>query len=156
MKKLINDSDPHHCNCFFMSPLSIQDFYIILKQMRFTEQVVEEPRGQIIGLAKDIDENNRIHIKIMGEGNIEAEIEPPLKYPLEHLDSKYCYSAHYELQNILRYMDFIYYIKNNIPQSCINRKIVKPDHPIHINTIIIGGLILGMAYYLSRKYLKKK
>ena len=129
--------DPHHCHCF-----QIQKFdHDVTKQLLnhgFVIPLFELPRGQKYSFKKKINEHTQIHIKIMPNGVIEAENEYPSSYPIEHLDSTYCYSGHKELEEILNYCQIPYTRKSEIPITCIDRIIIKSKNPIHWSGIALA------------------
>ena len=129
--------DPHHCRCF-----QIEKFdHNLEKQLLndgFVIPLFELNHGQKYGFQKKIDEYTQIHIKIMPNGAIEAETEYPPSYPIEHLDSTYCYSGHKELEEILNYCQIPYTRKSEIPITCIDRIIIKSKNPIHWSGIALA------------------
>ena len=104
----------------------------------FVIPLLELNHGQIYSFQKKINEHTQIHIKIMSNGVIEVENEYPSSYPIEHLDSTYCYSGHKELEKILNYYQIPYTRKSDIPITCINRKIIKSKNPIHWSEIALA------------------
>ena len=88
----------------------------------------------------------------MPDGNIESEMEPPPAYPAAHLNQEHSYPAHQETEKILREAKIEYDIINPIPNTCLDRKIKKPDNPTHAAGFAIGGgAFLGIAGYFLKK-----
>ena len=63
------------------------------------------------------------------------------------------YSAHQETEKVLRIAKIEYDIINPIPNTCLNRKIKKPDNPTHAAGFAIVGVFLGIAGYGLKKLL---
>ena len=107
----------------------------------FIIPLLELNHGQIYSFQKKINEYAQIHIKIMPSGVIEVENEYPSSYPIEHLDSTYCYSGHKEIEKILNHYQIPYTRKSNIPITCIDRIIIKCKNPIHWSIMVSLGII---------------
>jgi hypothetical protein len=115
-------------------------------------------RGQKFGLTKRLDEETQIHVKLLENGVIEAEMEYPPDYPVAHLNSDHSYSAHNEIEQILNQGGFSFTRKIMPPITCIKRIIKKAVKPTHVNTIIAGVAIvsaLGIIAYMLSKDSKK-
>ena len=133
--------DPHHCHCF-----KIRKFDDNIKKQLLNDgfyiPMLEFYHGQKHSFVKKIDEYTQTHIKIMPDGTVEAENEYPSTYPIEHLDSTYCYSAHEELEKILNYYHIPYVKRYDVPVTCIERNIVKANNPAHWSTLASLLLII--------------
>ena len=92
----INLGDPHHCKCYSIDPQEIEDFRRELTNLGFTYEL-QEDHGQVFGLVLRVSEYLQLHIKVMPDGTIEGEMEPPLAYPFAHINPEHCYSAHKEI-----------------------------------------------------------
>ena len=110
--------------------------------------------GQKFGLTKRIDEETQIHVKLLENEVIEGEMEYPPDYPMAHLNPKYSYSAHNEIEQILNRGGFLFTRKIVLPITCVKRIIKKAVKPTHVKTIIAGvvilAVIIGSLYYLSK------
>ena len=139
--------DPHHCHCF-----KIQKFDRDMEKQLFNDgfiiPLLELNHGQIYSFEKKINEYTQIHIKIMPSGVIEVENEYPSSYPIEHLDSTYCYSGHKEIEKILNHYQIPYTRKSNIPITCIDRIIIKCKNPIHWSIIMVLALFAAAMVVL--------
>ena len=148
-------NDPHHCKCYSIDPLDIQDFEEELRNLGFHSPYLEQEKGQVIGLVLTNGDDKQIHVKIMDNGQIEAEIEPTSKYPFAHLNQKHSYSAHKELGELFSKHLTIHHKKKIIPPlTCIRRVIVEPINPTPIETIVVGAavslIVVGVLYYLLK------
>ena len=91
----------------------------------------------------------------MPDGMIEGEMEPPPAYPGAHLNQEHSYSAHKEIKEILsEHTSVNSFVERNIPSTCRNPIIKKPDNPTHTKTIAVAGIaiagIAALAHYLSK------
>lgn len=149
-------SDQYHCHCFSINPDEIELCKNSLLNIGFTEQLGgEESHGQVFGLVKRLEEILQIHFKVMLDGNIEGELEPPTAYPAAHLNQKHSYSAHQNISEILQEINISYWLTNNIPITCIQPIIDKPKNPTHAAGIAVTLLALGVIGKLAYDYLKK-
>ena len=76
MKTSIINSDPHHCICYSINPLDIEDFDAELRNLGFHYPLLDQERSQILSIVLTNGDDKQIHIKVMPDGQIEAEIEP--------------------------------------------------------------------------------
>ena len=95
-------SDPHHCRCYSIDILDIEDFKEELRNIGFHYPLLDQERCQVLSLVLTNGDDKQIHIKVMSDGKIEAEIEPTSKYPFAHLNQKHSYSAHQELGELFK------------------------------------------------------
>ena len=149
-------SDPHHCKCYSIDPWDIEDFEEELKDLGFHYPLLDQERDQVLSLVLTNGDDKQIHIKVMLDGQIEAEIEPTSKYPFAHLNQKHSYSAHQELGELFKKHLSIQFKKKFIPPlTCIKRVIVEPINPMPIETVVVGAVvsvaIVGALYYLLKK-----
>lgn len=148
------NNDPHHCRCFSIDPDDIDDFKVGLENLGFNYEL-EKDHGQVLGLALRVEDDLQLHIKVMQDGNIEAEMEPPPAYPFAHLNSEHSYSAHHELSEVLRAIPIKHHKKIIPPITCLRRQILKPDNPTHAKTIaglaILAVGVGALLYYLTKK-----
>jgi len=151
---MVNNQDPHHCHCFILHKNYFQDFREKLESIGFREPLLQEDHGQVYGLTKRLTEDTQIHVKVINNGIIEAEMEYPPDYPFAHLNSEHSYSAHDEIKMILNHFRMTYTFKIEPPLTCIMRQIKKAINPTPAK-VIVGGLVLAGAvgallYFLSK------
>ena len=68
--------DMHHYKCHRVDLASIPELNASMRRSGF-EQVPERNHGQIFGLRRLLSRREQLHVKVMPDGLIEAEIEPP-------------------------------------------------------------------------------
>ena len=146
--------DPHHCHCFSLHKNYFQNFKKKMESISFNDTILQEDHGQVYGLVKRLDEYTQIHVKVLKNGTIEAEMEYPPSYPFAHLNQEHSYSAHDEIHTILNYLRMTYTYRIVPPTTCIMRRIKKAVNPTHAK-VIVGGLLLavvigGLVYYLTK------
>ena len=137
-------NDPHHCRCYSIRTYDIEDFKRFLLKSGFKD-VLQEDHGQLYGYALRVEEALQFHIKVMRDGRIESEMEPPPAYPVEHTQQKYSYSAHKETEQILRLSRVGYRIARMVPDTCRRPKIKKPSNPTHAKDLVIAGVVGAVA-----------
>lgn len=146
--------DPHHCHCFGLHSSYHNLFKQQLIGLGFGEPLLQENHGQKFGLTKRLDDETQIHVKVLESGTIEGEIEYPPVYPLAHLNQEYSYSAHDEIDQILRHTSVAHTRKVYPPLTCIQRiikKAVKPTHAKVIVGAVVGIAVIGaLAYTLAK------
>jgi hypothetical protein len=151
----IKQEDPHHCKCFVIDKELIPTFRKKLESLGFKDTVLQLPQGQLFGLIITNGDDKQMHVRVLPTGQLEAEIEPSHDYPFAHLNPKHSYSAHPELEQILRKMMITYHRKRIIPFSCIRRIIIEPNNPTHVATLalaLVFGLVAGViTYYLTKE-----
>ena len=144
-------SDPYHCRCFFIK--EIEDFKDILLDFGFKDEF-QEDHDQLYGYVLRVSDKLQHHIKVMPDGNIESEMEPPPAYPAAHLNQEHSYSAHKETEQVLRLARINYDTISPIPTTCKNRKIKKPVNPTHAAGFALAGIIGITAGYILKKLLE--
>lgn len=146
--------DQYHCRCFSIDPEDIEEFRLQLEEIGFVDEF-QEDHGQVFGRILRVADDLQLHIKVMRNGMIEGEMEPPPAYPGAHLNPEHSYSAHKEIQEILSKTTITYYVERNIPNICLNPVIKKPDNPTHAKTIAAIGLagvgLAALLHYLSKE-----
>lgn len=100
------------------------------------------------------EEKLQLHIKVMPDGRIESEMEPPHAYPAAHLNPEHSYPAHEETRQILALSGARYMTPYPIPSTCRNPKIKKPDNPTHAADFLAAGIIGVFAAAIIREWLK--
>ena len=149
-------SDQYHCHCFSIDSEDIELCKNHLLKIGFTEQLGgEEDHGQSFGLVKRLEDILQIHFKVMPDGDIEGEMEPPTAYPAAHLNQKHSYSAHQKIAEILREINIPSWVRNDIPITCIQPIVDKPKNPTHAAVFAAGLLALGVIGKLAYDHLKK-
>ena len=146
--------DKHHCRCFSTDPKNITKFRLQLEKIGFVDEF-QEDHGQVFGRILRVADDLQLHIKVMRNGMIEGEMEPPPAYPGAHLNLEHSYSAHREIEQILSTKTTVmYYVERNIPDTCLNPVIKKPHNPTHAKTIVAAGIVglglVALADYLSK------
>ncbi len=145
-----NQEDPHHCHCFSIHDSYFTQFRKGLKNLGFKEPLLQENHGQVFGLTKRLDEYTQIHVKVMKNGNIEAEMEYPPDYPFAHLNKEHSYSAHSEVKQILDDLRISRAFRADTPISCIIRKIKKALNPTPVKTLVaVVGVTIGLVAVLA-------
>ena len=147
--------DQYHCRCF---KISTQDIHLCeskLREIGFTEQIGgEEQHGQVFGLVGRVEEVLQIHFKVMPDGLIEGEMEPPTAYPGAHVNPEHSYSAHRQLAQILQKINISYYLIGHVPETCLRPIIKKPDKPTHAwvwGVLAAIGVIGAVALHEATK-----
>ena len=147
--------DQYHCRCFKISPQDIQLCESKLREIGFENQIGgEEQHGQVFGLAGRVEEVLQIHFKVMPDGLIEGEMEPPTAYPGAHINPEHSYSAHSEIAKFLQKINISYYLVGAIPETCLRPIIKKPDKPMHAGVwaVLLGlGIIVAAALHEETK-----
>ena len=151
----INSSDLHHCRCFKIDPKDIDVCKTRLIKMGFEKQSLEQNHGQVFGLKYRLLELLQMHFKVMPDGIIESELEPPPDYPGAHLNQKYSSPSHDGIRPLLNHIGIDYTIIEPIPETCNLSKILRPDRPMKWWEIMIIGLAaVGLGYLLIREFKK--
>jgi len=148
-------ADQHHCRCFSIDPQDIEEFKNQLEDLEFYDEL-EEDHGQVFGRVLRMGDKLQLHLKVMPDGEIEGEMEPPPAYPGAHLNPEHSYSAHKEIEEILsKHTNITYYVERHIPSTCKKPIIKKPDNPTHAKTIaavgVVAAALAGLAYLLSKR-----
>lgn len=152
--RLVCMNDPHHCRCFSIHSKDIEEFRIQLEERGFVDEF-QEDHGQVFGRILRVEDKLQLHIKVMPDGSIEGEMEPPPAYPGAHLNPVHSYSAHKEIHEVLtQFVNVPSYVQRDVPSTCKNPIIKKPDNPTHAKTIAAVGLagvgIAALLHYLSK------
>ena len=132
---------------------SIPELEAAMRRSGF-EQVPERNHGQIFGLRRLLSRREQLHVKVMPDGLIEAEIEPPPEYPLAHINQKHSYSAHGQVARILRECGIGFQTVRAVPRTCLHPRprdgscdrsvIDRPDNPSHWTALALGmGVAIG-------------
>ena len=150
----MNQEDPYHCRCFSIHNSQFDNFRQQLENIGFKDTLLQENHGQVYGLVKRLDEYTQIHVKVIRNGSIEAEMEYPPDYPVAHLNQEHSYSAHYELQEIMNSFGIPHTFRINPPLSCLQRIRKFANNPTHAKVIAgvaLGAVAIGaLAYALSK------
>lgn len=139
----MNQDDPFHCHCFSIHQTNFTEFRKNLESIGFREPLLQINNGHVFGLTKRLDEYTQIHIKVMKNGNIEAEMEYPPDYPVAHLNQEHSYSAHQEVQEIMSSFGIPHTFRISPPLSCLQRIRKFAQNPTHAK--VIAGAALGVA-----------
>lgn len=152
-------SDPYHCHCFSIDELDIDEFREKLKEIDFKNIFWQNDSKFEFGLVRRFDEYTQMHVKVDSEGHIEAEIEYPPDYPLEHLNQIHSYSAHHGLTEAFKVVRIRHKSKLVPPWTCLRPKIIPAKDPSHVKTLAKGLLAMGVVgtfLYVLFKDDKKK
>lgn len=149
------ENDPHHCRCFSIAPSDIEKCKIEFERIGFKEPVAQINKGQVFGLIAPITDMLQIHLKIMNDGNIEGELEPPPEFPGAHLNQTHSYSAHKEIKAILQDIGISYQLNTSIPETCKSPRIIRPDNPMHAATMVGLGILGVLGALLIRESLRE-
>lgn len=150
-----NSSDINHCRCFKIDPKDIELCKEKLVALGFEAQIIEENHGQVFGLKHKLLELLQIHFKVMPNGVIESELEPPATYPGAHLNKKHSFSSHYGIPILLTSIGIKYEVIPPIPETCLHPEIINPTGPLKWWEMIILGLIAAGIGYLVLQSFKK-
>ena len=110
----------------------------------------EENHGQAFGLRYRLAEVLQLHFKVMPNGLIESEFEPPPEYPGAHLNQKHSYPPHVGLPFLLNNIGLKYTTCAPIPDTCNLPKIIKPDRPLsawEMALVLLAALGVGYLFY---------
>ena len=144
-----NSSDLHHCRCFKIDPNDIDTCKEKLIERGFEQQIFEQDHGQVFGLKRKLLELLQIHLKIMPDGIIESELEPPPDFPSAHLNQKYSFPPHSGMPSLLDLINIDYSIISPIPETCKFPKIITPDNPLKWwEMVLIGLAAVGLGYVI--------
>lgn len=144
-KAVVKKLDPHHCRCFSIPKIHFHEFESRLLRFGYSEPLLEEDHGQILGFTKRLNESYQIHVKLMKTGRIEGEIEYPPDYPMAHLNSTHSFSAHAELNLLFSALQISHKCKHNPPITCIRRQIIPAQQPTHLGTFLAAGGVSALA-----------
>ena len=145
----------HHCRCFWIGRRRIRRFKGQLARIGFEEQVLEENHGQVFGMRRKLSEQEQVHIKVMPDGWIESEIEPPPEYPFAHLNQLHSYSSHDLVRSILHDSGIGFRMTVDVPESCLNPAVVHPDKPAHWKKVaavaLVATALASLGAYMAGK-----
>lgn len=155
-KELKNTSDIHHCCCFKIDPKDIDICKSRLEEFGFEKQPVGEiNHGQVFGLRRKLNELLQLHFKVMPDGMIESELEPPPEYPGAHINGIHSYSPHTGMAVLLQRLRLKYTIILPIPKTCKLPTIIDPNKPLKWWQIVILGVVVVGVGALIVQALKK-
>lgn len=140
--------DQYHCKCHRVDPCRISQFEEMLDGLGFERQVIEDDHGQTFGRRRRLSEHEQLHIKVMPDGWIEAEIEPPPEYPFAHLNQVHSHSAHGEVLGVLRECRIRFWTVRNVPATCLDPVVVKPVKPTSLKALAAAAGV-GIAGFFT-------
>ena len=114
------------------------------------EDILQEDHGQAFGLRYLLSRREQLHVKVMPSGLIEAEIEPPPEYPFAHLNQTHSYSAHAEVDAMLRGWGVGFRTARAVPEACLDPVVVSPRNPTHWSACVVWGAAGALGYYAAR------
>lgn len=137
--------DRHHCRCHKVATYRIRKLRDSMIALGF-ERVPEEDHGQVFGMRLRLSELEHLHVKVMPNGRIEAEIEPSPEYPLAHINQKHSYSAHSAVIEMLARCDIRYRTDHDVPPTCLDPIIERPSKPAHRNVFLVAFGVAAAAF----------
>ena len=137
--------DRHHCRCHKVATYRIRKLGDGMVGQGF-ERVPEEDHGQVFGMRLRLSELEQLHVKVMPNGRIEAEIEPPPEYPLAHINQKHSYSAHRAVIDMLGKCDIRFRTEHNVPPTCLDPIVERPSKPAHWKVFVAAFGAAGAAF----------
>ena len=141
--------DPYHCNCFKIQQSHFNYLRSKLIENKFFNPP-QENHGQVFGLAKDLNEKMQVHVKVMPNGNIEAEVEPSIRF-IEHLDQSYSSPAHNHVKSILDALRVPYEVIC-MSRKCLEGRIKMPTKTTSVIALLFGVIVvLGAIVVLAKK-----
>lgn len=140
--------DRHHCRCHKVATYSIQKLRDRMMTRLGFEEVLEEDHGQVFGRRLLLSKREQLHIKVMSDGWIEAEIEPPPEYPLAHINQKHSYSAHHAVIDMLGKCGIRFRTVHDVPPTCLDPIVDRPSKPTHWK-VLLGASVAGVAAFFS-------
>ena len=144
-----NSSDLHHCRCFKIDPNDIDTCKEKLIELGFEQQIFEQDHGQVFGLKRKLLELLQIHLKIMPDGIIESELEPPPDFPGAHLNPKHSFPPHDRIPALLNFFKLDYTTILPIPKTCKFPKVIIPNNPLKWWVMLLIGLVaVGLGYVI--------
>ena len=114
----------------------------------------EMNHGQVFGLRYKITKRLQLHFKVMPDGRIESELEPPPEYPGAHLNQKHSFSPHKELNLLLKKIKIRYRMRTPIPETCNYPEENEPDRPLLWQKILLIGIVPLVTTYIAYKIAK--
>lgn len=140
--------DQYHCRCHKIASYRIRRFEQMLDGLGFERQVLEDDHGQVFGRRLRLSEHEQLHIKVMPDGWIEAEIEPPPEYPFAHRNQDHSYSAHGAVLDVLRECGIRFRTVPDVPATCLDPVVVKPVKPTSITALAVAAVV-GVASFFT-------
>ena len=137
--------DRHHCRCHRVSSYRIRKLEDKLTSLGF-ERVLEEDHGQTFGRRLRLSEYEQLHIKVMPNGWIEAEIEPPPEYPIAHINQKHSYSAHHAVIDTLGKCGIRFRTVHDVPPTCKDPVVDRPSKPTHWKVFVAALVVAVIAF----------
>ena len=155
-EELKNTSDKHHCRCFRINPKDIELCKTRLEEWGFEKQPGgEEDHGQVFGLRRKLLELLQIHFKVMPNGIIESELEPPPEFPGAHRNQIHSYPPHDGMPILLEHIGLEYTVISPIPDTCHLPKIIDPDKPLKWwEMLLLGVAAVGIGYLILQIFKK--
>ena len=150
-----NSSDEHHCRCFKIDPSDIKSCKAKLIKYGFEPPIAQENHGQVFGLKLRIEEILQLHLKIMPDGVIESECEPPPEYPGAHMNQIHSFSPHVGMPALLDHVGVLYDVILPVPDSCKVPKIFPTDRPLKWWELALVLGVGALLAYLIIQALKK-
>ena len=156
MKRVVDGMahDQYHCRCYKLASYRIRQFKEMLNGMGFERQVLEDDHGQAFGRRRRLSEHEQLHIKVMPDGWIEAEIEPPPEYPFAHRNQVHSYSAHNAVLDVLQECGIQFRTVPYVPATCLDPIVVKPVKPTSL-AVLCTAAVVGIAGFFTVLFINK-
>ena len=127
--------EQYRCRCHKVAPYRIRKLRERLLSLGF-EQVPEEDHDQAFGMRRRLPEHGQLHIKVMPNGWIEAEIEPPPECPPARINQKHSYSAHRAVADVLGECGIRFRTTRDVPPTCLDPAAGRPSKPTHWKVLV--------------------
>ena len=143
----------HHCRCFRINLNHIENCRIILGQIGFKEPITQTKNiDRVFGYVARLTDKLQIHLKVMKDGTIEGKLEPhEIRDSYHH--PTHSYSAHKEIEIILRDINIQFHITPTIPDMCNAPRMIGPNRELHASTMrdlgvlgMLGGKLVRESY----------
>ena len=131
----MSENKLHHCRCFRIALNDIENCEISLKRIGFKESITQTRNVErVFELVSRLTDKLQIHFKMMRDGTIEGKLEPPEVSGSYH-NPTHSYSAHKEIEIILRDINIQFNITPTIPDVCNAPRMIEPNRELHASTM---------------------
>ncbi len=150
---MLSENSSSHCRCFTIVPSDIDNCGNSLERIGFKESTTKIKNiAQVLGFVARLTDMLQIHFKMMKDGTIEGKLEPP--NPDAHQNPSHTYSAHKEIEIILRDIDIEFNITSSISDTCNAPRKIRPDRHMHVVSMNSLGILSVLADMLIRESLR--
>jgi len=152
---VLSENSSSHCRCFKIVSSGIDNCGNSLERIGFKESTTKIKNiAEVLGFVARLTDMLQIHFKIMKDGTIEGKLEPP--DPDAHHNPTHTYSAHKEIEIILRDIDIEFNITSSIPDTCNAPRKIRPDRHMHVVSMNSLGILSVLADMLIRESLREE